>query len=98
MNDTITSSPKLIEPGVIYFFNKTLQNYKNFKERNYFLVSNAIMFLIIVILSCIILFFKYRGKKTIAQQQRKNQKYNEQLIEKIKIYQRQKYNDPSFIF
>ena len=47
-DEKIITAPTLVEPGVKYFFDKTLNNYKTYKTNTYILFSNISMFIFIV--------------------------------------------------
>ena len=62
-NDNI-NKPKLIEPGVKYFFKGILKECHNYKQKNYNLVYNISLFILFFSILGIILFYRYKGNKT----------------------------------
>ena len=61
-NDNI-NKPKLIEPGVKYFFKGILKECHNYKQKNYNLVYNISLFILFFSILGIILFYRYKGNK-----------------------------------
>ena len=81
------NKPTLIEPGVHYFFHKTLQQCHKIKEEYYNLIFNISATLGIITLIGLFLLYKYKGKKTEVEkkiQEREKQYY---ILGKIKQYQ-----------
>ena len=81
--------PKLIEPGVKYFFKNILKNCNNFKQQNYTLFYNIFMFALFFGILGIILYVKYKGNKSPEEHYLKNQKDKQYIMSKLVYYNRQ---------
>jgi len=57
-------SPKLIEPGVKYYINSTLQKCNNLKQHFNYILFNFYYLVIFILLIGGFLIFKYKGKLT----------------------------------
>jgi hypothetical protein len=79
------SKPILIEPGVKYFLNTTLQQCKIFKDRYYnFLFNLGILLMFILILS-LTLYYKYKGKLSKKDEELKLRHKQEYILSKLKL-------------
>jgi len=77
--------PALIEPGVKYFLNCTLNNCKQIKERYYTKLYNVYFFVGFVAVISAILYFKYKGKITPEEKEAKKRKEMEYIMSKLKF-------------
>jgi len=87
--------PRLIEPGVKYFINSTLEQCQMLKVKYYnFLYNLGLLVLFAGILS-IFLYYKYKQKNDrIAQQEQKRQQ-QEYIINKLRFMQDYRKNQVS---
>jgi hypothetical protein len=77
--------PHLIEPGVKYFLNSTLQQCKIFKDKYYnFIYNLGILILFIGTLGGV-LYFKYKGKMTKEEKELKIRQKQEFILSKLKL-------------
>ncbi len=79
--------PKLIEPGMKFFLDKSLTNCKNIKDRylnNIFNVCTGVSFILVISL---ILYFKYKGKPTESELMKKEYMKKQYILNQIKNYQ-----------
>jgi hypothetical protein len=81
--NTILASPKLIEPGVRYFLSGTLKECRKFKDNNASIFFNIYMTCLLVIVFGGFLYYRYKGKLTPAEIERKNTKKKEYIISKL---------------
>lgn len=86
-NDNI-NKPKLIEPGVKYFFKGILKECHNYKQKNYNLVYNLFLFILFFLILGIILFYRYKGNKTPEEEYQKNLKDKQYIMSKLVYYNR----------
>lgn len=79
--------PKLIEPGMKYFLDKSLTNCKNIKDKylnNLFNIGIGFTFILVISL---ILYFKYKGKPTESELRQKEYMKKQYILNQIKNYQ-----------
>ena len=86
-NDNI-NKPKLIEPGVKYFFKGILKECHNYKQKNYSLVYNISLFILFFSILGIILFYRYKGNKTSQERYQKNLQDKQYIMSKLVYYNR----------
>lgn len=90
MNYDNFSKPLLIEPGVKYFFNETLKQCRDFKNKYQNILLNVGLFLGFLILLGLILLFKYKGKLTSSEKAQRNYEQQQYILSKIKNFQEAK--------
>lgn len=78
---------QLVEPGVTYFYNRTLQKCHQFKESNYNIYYNFLILLGIVIIVGSLLYIRYKGKLSPIEQKMKQTKKHEYIMSKVRNYQ-----------
>ena len=83
-----TKRPSLTEPGVKYFLRETLKKCRDKKYKFFSFVFNLVMFVAFVGLFGGILYYKYKGKLTIEEKQKRNLKQQEWIMEKIKTHKK----------
>ena len=86
-NDII-NKPKLIEPGVKYFFKGILKECNNYKQKNYNLLYNIFLFILFFSILGIILFYRYKGNKTSQERYQKNLQDKQYIMSKLVYYNR----------
>tara|TARA_B100000927_G_scaffold226673_1_gene186377 strand:+ start:16476 stop:16904 length:429 start_codon:yes stop_codon:yes gene_type:complete len=86
-NDNI-NKPKLIEPGVKYFFKGILRECNNYKQKNYNLFYNISLFILFFFILGIILSYKYKGNKTAEEKYQKNLQDKQYIMSKLVYYNR----------
>ena len=86
-NDNI-NKPKLIEPGVKYFFKGILRECNNYKQKNYNLFYNISLFILFFFILGIILSYKYKGNKTAQEKYQKNLQDKQYIMSKLVYYNR----------
>jgi hypothetical protein len=84
--------PKLIEPGMKYFINSSLENCKIIKEKYYNLWYNLYMLLIFCLIIGGILYYKYKAKNNKIQKEEEQRKLQEYLMNKLRFMQDYKKN------
>tara|TARA_B100001094_G_scaffold325746_1_gene380617 strand:- start:927 stop:1352 length:426 start_codon:yes stop_codon:yes gene_type:complete len=82
------NKPRLIEPGVKYYFKEILKECNNYKQRNYNLVYNISLFILFFSILGIILFYKYKGNKTPQERYQKNIEDKQYIMSKLVYYNR----------
>lgn len=75
--------PVLTEPGVKYFLNGVLKNCK--EQRAYFMNSifNISLFCLFILIIGSILYYKYRGKLTPEEKEKKKQLQKQHILSKL---------------
>ena len=79
-------SPKLCEPGMIYFLRGSLKECRKFRDNHYTLLFNIVVTLAFFGFIGAFLWYRYKGKPSreeILQKQRKTHSY---LISKLQQY------------
>ena len=79
--------PILTEPGVKYFLNYTLKDCHKVRMELHNYIFNIGMFLFFVIIVCLILLYKYKGKQTPAEKYQKSKEKQEYILSKIQNFQ-----------
>lgn len=86
--DTIQNiRPRLIEPGVRYFYNATLEQCHNFKVKYYNLWYNILMFFSFIFVLSVVLYIKYKNKNNRELQEQKEREQKEYIINKLRFMQ-----------
>ncbi len=84
------TKPRLVENGVKYFLNETLKQCHRFKENLHNVLFNIGLFLIFSLILVIILVYKYKGKLTPIQKQKKDREKQQYILSKIQKFQEAK--------
>lgn len=87
-NADLGNKPKLIEPGVKYFFKGILKECNNFKQQNNNLVFNIFLFILFFGILGIILYVRYKGNKSKEEVYAKNVKDKQYIMSKLVYYNR----------
>ena len=85
----LTNVPKLIEPGVKYFFKNILEECNKYKQKNYSLYFNIVLFGLFFLILGIILYSRYKGNKSAEAVYLKNLKDKQYIMSKLVYYNRQ---------
>jgi hypothetical protein len=85
-----TEKPFLIEPGVKSFLNETLKQCHSYKTKYYNIIINIGLFLFFVILLSAILLYKYKGRLTPMEKEKKNRDKQEYILNTVKKFQEAK--------
>lgn len=83
---------KLMEPEIVKKIGFTLRSYKQENEKYNILYLNTLLFILLFGVIGIFLFYKYKGKPTKEEiQKRKQKNYNEiiHFSKKINMYQKE---------
>lgn len=84
------TKPSLIEPGVKYFLHQTLKQCHIVKNNFHNFVFNIGLFIGFVIILGVILYYKYKGRLTPVELERKNREKQQYILSKIKVFQEAK--------
>ena len=76
--------PTLTEPGVKYFLSQTLKQCHIVKNNFNNIVINVVLFASFVVALGIILLYKYKGKLTPLEKDRKDKEKQQYILSKIK--------------
>lgn len=79
--------PTLTEPGVKYFLSQTLKQCHIVKNNFHNIVINVGLFVSFVLVLGLILLYKYKGKLTPMEKDRKNKEKQQYILSKIKQVQ-----------
>ena len=82
--------PSLTEPGTKSFLNHMLKQCHNVKSKYYNTLFNIAIFVILSIVVSAILIYKYKGKLTPQEKERKNREKQQYILSKIKSVQEAK--------
>lgn len=75
--------PLLTEPGVKSFFSGILKGCSQIKSNHYNTVFNFTMFIVFILMLGGILYFKYKGKLTPEEKERKQQQEKQYILTKL---------------
>jgi hypothetical protein len=90
MNFDDFSKPELTEPGVKYFLHQTLKQCHVARDNFHNMVFNIGLFIgFLIILGCILL-YKYKGRLTPVELEKKNKEKQQYILSKIKNFQHAK--------
>jgi len=84
------TKPTLTEPGVKYFLNQTLKQCNNIKNNFHNTIFNIGLFIGFLIILGLILLYKYKGKLTPIEIEKKNKEKQQYILSKIKNFQHAK--------
>jgi hypothetical protein len=76
-------NPSLTEPGVKYFFNGILKQCHSHKLEYHNAVFNICLFCLFIFVFGLILYFKYKGKLTAEQKEKKKQENKQYILTKL---------------
>ena len=88
INNENIDKPKLIEPGVKYFFKGVLKECHNYKQKNYNLMYNISLVVLFFSILGIILFYRYKGNKKPQENYEKTIQDKEYIMSKLVYYNR----------
>lgn len=77
-------TPKLTEPGIKYFLNQSLKQCHSTKLTYYNYIINISFFILFVIIFGLILLYKYKGKLTPEEQNKRNIEKYKYILEKVR--------------
>lgn len=81
------AKPNLIEPGVKYFLQEALKQAHIIREKFHNTIFNIGMLIFFLIILGAILIYKYKGKPSPAEIEKKNKEKKQYILEKIKSFQ-----------
>jgi hypothetical protein len=90
MENYTQTKPRLVENGVKYFLNETLKKCHQIKEKFHNWIFNLSLFLIFCIILAAILIYKYKGKLTPIEKQKKEREKQQFILSKIQKFQEAK--------
>jgi hypothetical protein len=84
------TKPELTEPGVKYFLHQTLKQCHIARDNFHTMVFNVGLFIAFLIVLGLILLYKYKGRLTPVELERKNKEKQQYILSKIKNFQEAK--------
>jgi hypothetical protein len=82
--------PILTEPGVKYFLNQTLKQCHIVRDKFHNMIFNVGLFIAFLIVLALILLYKYKGKLSPVEVEKKNKEKQEYILSKIQKFQQAK--------
>ena len=82
--------PRLTEPGIKYFLNETLKQCHIYKINYNNLLINIGLFIGFLLILGAILFYKYKGRLTHEEKERKTNETQQYILSKVKSFQEAK--------
>ena len=76
-------STHLVDPKIKHFFNMSLKNCHEFKNKHYTIIYNIIYLIIFLIIIFSILIYKYKGKKNSYEKKLQDKKDKEYILAKL---------------
>ena len=89
-SDWTSPKPSLTEPGVRYFLNQTLKQCHIIKNNFHNAIFNIGLLIAFFIVLGLILLYKYKGKLTPVEIEKKNKEKQQYILSKIKNFQEAK--------
>jgi hypothetical protein len=86
----LSPKPSLTEPGVKYFLHQTLKQCHITKDNFYNLAFNIGLFIAFLLILGCVLFFKYKGKLSPIEINKKNKEKQQYILSKIQNFQEAK--------
>jgi hypothetical protein len=83
----VAENPRLVENGVKYFLNETLKQCHAFKAKYQNLMFNIGLFCLFVLILACILIYKYKGKLSPMERQRKDREKQQYILSKVQKFQ-----------
>jgi hypothetical protein len=90
MNFDTFSKPVLTEPGVKYFLHQTLKQCHIVKDNFHNMMLNIWLFVAFLIGLGLLLLYKYKGKLSPVELERKNKEKHQYILSKLQILQQAK--------
>jgi hypothetical protein len=84
------SKPTLTEPGVKYFLHQTLKQCHIVRDNFHNMVFNIGMLIAFLLILGLILLYKYKGRLTPIELEKKNKEKQQYILSKIKKFQQAK--------
>ena len=84
------SKPVLTEPGVKYFLHQTLKQCHTVRNNFHVMVFNIGLFIAFLLVLGLILLYKYKGKLSPVELERKNKEKQQYILSKIQNLQQAK--------
>ena len=84
------SKPALTEPGVKYFLHQTLKQCHAVRDQFHNTVFNIGLLIAFLLILGLVLLYKYKGKLTPAEIQKKNKEKQEYILSKVQKFQQAK--------
>lgn len=91
--EKIFNTPKLVEPGVKYFFNATLNQCRIIKEKYNNFIFNLVLFILFFVIVSLILYYNYKGRISKEEKDIKLRKQQEYIVSKLQFMQEIKKNN-----
>ena len=88
-SENLENKPRLVDNSTKYFFNGILKECNKFKQKNFNLYYNLLLFISFIVIVGCILFFRYKGNLTKKQLSAKQTKDNNYIMSKLIYYNRQ---------
>ena len=82
--------PRLTEPGIKYFLNETLKQCHVYKSNYNNILINIVLLVGFLLILGAILFYKYKGRLTQVEKDRKTREKQEYILTRIKHLQENK--------
>ena len=82
--------PRLTEPGIKYFLNETLKQCHVYKSNYNNILINIVLLVGFLIILGAILFYKYKGRLTQVEKDRKTKEKQQYILSKVKSFQEAK--------
>jgi len=89
-NQQWVPKPLLTEPGVKYFLHQTLKQCHIVKEKFHNTIFNIGLFIAFLIVLGLILLYKYKGKLSPVEIEKKNKEKQQYILSKIQNFQQAK--------
>ena len=82
--------PRLTEPGIKFFLNETLKQCHVYKSNYNNILINIVLLVGFLLILGAILFYKYKGRLTQVEKDRKTKEKQQYILSKVKSFQEAK--------
>ena len=82
--------PRLTEPGIKYFLNETLKQCHVYKSNYNNILINVVLLVGFLLILGAILFYKYKGRLTHVEKERKTKEKQQYILSRVKSFQEAK--------
>ncbi len=82
--------PSLTEPGVKYFLYQSLKQCHSVRTHFHNYIFNIGLFILFIVILGVILIYKYKGKLSPVELEKRNREKQQYILEKIKMLQNAK--------
>ena len=85
--------PRLIEPRTKFYLKTSLKNSREFKDYYITIIVNILLLFVFILVCTLVLYYRYKGKPTFEDQQRKENEKKKYIFTKIQQFSLEKQKE-----